>query len=217
MSVAPPRFGAASNELVKNAKRYRKNAAIQGVQVQQMLKGGQEVMVGAVTDPSFGKMIAFGLGGVLVEVMKDVTFRMAPVGKKDALSMLDSVGASEVLRGVRGQKGVDRAGLADIICKVSKLVNDFPEIHEVDLNPIFATEKGAHAVDVRIVLGDKPAMRQRFEQSEILAAMQRIMNPRAVAVIGASSEDGKIGNSVMKNLINGGYQGAIYPIHPKAR
>ena len=204
------------DELVKNAKRYRKNAAIQGVQVQQMLKGGQEVMVGAVTDPSFGKMIAFGLGGVLVEVMKDITFRMAPVGKKDALSMLDSVGASEVLRGVRGAKGVDRAGLADIICKVSKLVNDFPEIHEVDLNPIFATEKGAHAVDVRIVLGDKPQMRQRFEQSEILAAMQRIMNPRAVAVIGASSEDGKIGNSVMKNLINGGYQGAIYPIHPKA-
>ncbi|MGN6732142.1 MAG: acetate--CoA ligase family protein [Candidatus Binatia bacterium] len=204
------------DELIKNAKRYRKNAAIQGVQVQQMLKGGQEVMVGAVTDPSFGKLIAFGLGGILVEVIKDITFRLAPVGKKDAMSMLDSVGASEVLRGVRGQKGVDRAALADIICKVSKLVNDFPEIHEVDLNPIFATEKGAHAVDVRIVLGDNPAMRQRFDQSEILAAMQRIMNPRAVAVIGASSEDGKIGNSVMKNLINGGYQGAIYPIHPKA-
>jgi acetyl coenzyme A synthetase (ADP forming)-like protein len=204
------------DELIKNAKRYRKNTAIQGVQVQQMLKGGQEVMVGAVTDPSFGKLIAFGLGGVLVEVIKDITFRLAPVGKKDAMSMLDSVGASEVLRGVRGQKGVDRAALADIICKVSKLVNDFPEIHEVDLNPIFATEKGAHAVDVRIVLGDNPAMRQRFDQSEILAAMQRIMNPRAVAVIGASSEDGKIGNSVMKNLINGGYQGAIYPIHPKA-
>ena len=206
----------AFERLIKNAKAYNKKAAVQGVQVQQMLKGGQEVMIGAVTDPSFGKMLAFGLGGVLVEVMKDVTFRMAPVGKKDALSMLDSVGASEVLRGVRGQKGVDRAALADVICKVSKLVNDFPEIQEVDLNPIFATEKGAHAVDVRIVLGDKPAMRQRFEQREILAAMQRIMNPRAVAVIGASSEDGKIGNSVMKNLINGGYQGAIYPIHPRA-
>ena len=191
---------ARLNGSSKTPKRTTKKPLIQGVQVQQMLKGGQEVMVGAVTDPSFGKMIAFGLGGVLVEVMKDVTFRMTPVGKKDALSMLDSVGASEVLRGVRGQKGVDRAALADIICKVSKLVNDFPEIHEVDLNPIFATEKGAHAVDVRIVLGDQPAMRQRFEQSEILAAMQRIMNPRAVAVIGASSEDGKIGNSVMKNL-----------------
>jgi len=205
------------DQLVKNAKRYKKNASIQGVQVQQMLKGGQEVMVGAVTDPSFGKMIAFGIGGILVEVMKDITFRMAPVGKKDALSMLDSIGAAAVLRGVRGAKGVDRAALADIIAKVSRLVSDFPEILEVDLNPIFATDKGARAVDVRIVIGDKPQARQRFDQSAILAAMQRIMNPRSVAVIGASAEDGKIGNSVMKNLINGGYQGAIYPVHPKAQ
>jgi acetyl coenzyme A synthetase (ADP forming)-like protein len=206
----------AFEQLVKNAKGYKKNASIQGVQVQQMLRGGQEVMVGAVTDPTFGKMIAFGLGGVLVEVMKDITFRMTPVGKREALSMLDSIGAAEVLRGVRGGKGVDRASLADIISKVSKLVNDFPEISEVDLNPIFATEKGVRAVDVRIVLGEKPPTRQRFSQSDILAAMQRIMNPRSVAVIGASAEDGKIGNSVMKNLINGGYRGAILPIHPKA-
>jgi acetyl coenzyme A synthetase (ADP forming)-like protein len=202
--------------LVKNAKAYRKNAAIEGVQVQQMIDGGQEVMVGAVTDPSFGKMVAFGLGGVLVEVMKDITFRLAPVDKKAALSMLDSVAAAEVLHGVRGGKGVNRAALAEIIVKVSKLVNDIPEVTEVDLNPIFATEKGATAVDVRILVGDKPQVRQRFSQREILSAMQRIMNPRAVAVIGASAEDGKIGNSVMKNLINGGYQGAIYPIHPKA-
>jgi acetyl coenzyme A synthetase (ADP forming)-like protein len=207
----------AFDRLVKNAKGYKKSVNIQGVQVQQMLKGGQEVMVGAVTDASFGKMIAFGLGGVLVEVMKDITFRLAPVSKKDALSMLDSIGAAEVLRGVRGSKGVDRSTLADILCKVSKLISDFPEIQEVDLNPIFATDKGARAVDVRIVLGDKAKPRERFSQSDVLAAMQRIMNPRAVAVIGASVEDGKIGNSVMKNLINGGYQGAIYPIHPKAQ
>jgi acetyl coenzyme A synthetase (ADP forming)-like protein len=206
----------AFDQLVKNAKSYKKNASVQGVQVQQMLKGGQEVMIGAVTDPSFGKMIAFGLGGVLVEVMKDITFRMTPVSKRDALGMLDSIGAAEVLRGVRGGKGIDRAALADIIVKVSKLVNDFPEIHEVDLNPVFATEKDARAVDVRMVLGEKPQARQRYSQSEILGAMQRIMNPRSVAVIGASAEDGKIGNSVMKNLINGGYQGAIFPIHPKA-
>jgi acyl-CoA synthetase (NDP forming) len=191
-------------------------AKIEGVQIQQLLKGGQEVMVGAVTDPSFGKLIAFGLGGVMVEVMKDITFRLAPVSKKDALSMLDSIGAAEILRGLRGAKPVNRAGLAEIIQKVSKLVTDFPEIQEVDLNPIFATEKAATAVDVRILIGNQPIPRQRFSRDAILAAMQRIMNPRAVAVIGASAEDGKIGNSVMKNLINGGYQGAIYPIHPKA-
>ena len=206
----------AFERLVKSAKAYKKNAAIHGVQVQQMLVGGREVMVGAVSDPSFGKLVAFGLGGVLVEVMKDITFRLAPVSKKDALSMLDGVSAAELLRGVRGAKGVDRAALADIIQKVSKLVSDFPEILEVDLNPIFATDKSAHAVDVRIVVGAPLVQRQRFTQSEILSAMQRIMNPRSVAVIGASAEDGKIGNSVMKNLINGGYAGKIYPIHPKA-
>ena len=206
----------AFDRLVKNAKAYKKNAAIQGVQVQQMLGAGREVMVGAVTDPSFGKLVAFGLGGVLVEVMKDITFRLAPVSKKDALSMLDGVRGAEILRGVRGANGIDRTALADILQKVSQLVNDFPDILEVDLNPIFATDKGAHAVDVRIIVGEPLAQRQRFSQSEILSAMQRIMNPRAVAVIGASAEDGKIGNSVMKNLINGGYAGMIYPIHPKA-
>ena len=203
-------------QIVKNAKAYKKNVRIQGVQVQQMLTGGHEVMVGAVTDPSFGKLTAFGLGGVLVEAMKDITFRLAPVSNKDALSMLDSIGAAEILRGVRGAKAANRGALANIIQKVSKLVTDFPEIEELDLNPIFATDKGATAVDVRVLICDPPRPRERFSQEEILAAMQRIMNPRAVAVIGASAEDGKIGNSVMKNLINGGYRGTIYPIHPKA-
>jgi acetyl coenzyme A synthetase (ADP forming)-like protein len=213
---SPVELRRAFDRLLKSARAYRKNAVIEGVLVQQMVAGGHEVMIGVVTDPSFGKLVAFGLGGVLVEVMKDVTFRLAPVDKKAALSMLDSINGAEVLRGVRGAKGVNRAALADTIRKVSKLVTDFPQIQEVDLNPIFATEKGAKAVDVRILIGDKPHDRPRFSEGEILASMQRIMNPRSVAVIGASAEDGKIGNSVMKNLINGGYRGDIYPIHPKA-
>ena len=207
----------AFNIIVKNAKAYKKGANIIGVQVQQMLAGGQEVIVGAITDPSFGKLVAFGLGGILVEVLKDITFRLAPASKADALSMLDGIGAAAILKGVRGQKGVDRQALAGIIQSVSKLVNDFPEIAELDLNPIFARPKGATAVDVRILVDPKASRkRERFSQQQILAAMQRIMNPKAVAVIGASAEDGKIGNSVMKNLINGGYRGEIYPIHPKA-
>jgi acyl-CoA synthetase (NDP forming) len=213
---SPAEVKRAYARLIKNARAYRKNASILGVQVQQMIRGGHEVMVGAVTDPSFGKLVAFGLGGVLVEVLKDVTFRLAPVGRKEALAMLDNVGGAEILRGVRGAKSVDRGALAGMIGQVSRLVSDFPAIQEVDLNPIFATERGATAVDVRIVLGDPPSERQRFSQSEILSAMGRIMNPRSVAVIGASAEDGKIGNSVMKNLINGGFGGGIYPIHPKA-
>ena len=203
--------------ILTNAKRYKADAKIVGVQVQQMLKGGQEVIIGAVTDGSFGKLVAFGLGGTLVEVLKDITFRLAPCTREDALSMLDGIQAAEMLKGVRGSDPVNRDALADLIVRVSQLVRDFPEIAEMDLNPVFATKNDAVAADVRIVCDWEPKeARYRPSQDEIVQAMNRIMKPKSVAVIGASSETGKIGNSVMKNLINGGYKGQIYPIHPKA-
>jgi acetyl coenzyme A synthetase (ADP forming)-like protein len=203
--------------ILANAKKYKADAKIEGIQVQQMLLGGQEVIVGAVTDGSFGKLVAFGLGGVLVEVLKDITFRLAPATKEDALSMLDGIQAHEMLKGVRGSDPANRDAIADIIVNVSKLITDFPEIAEMDLNPVFATKKDAIAADVRIVVDfDPKPPRPRPNHDDIVRQMNRIMKPKAVAVIGASAETGKIGNSVMKNLINGGYKGEIYPIHPKA-
>ncbi len=182
-----------------------------------MLMGGQEVIVGAVTDGSFGKLVAFGLGGVLVEVLKDITFRLAPATKDDALSMLDGIQAHEMLKGVRGSDPANRDAIAKIIVNVSSLITDFPEISEMDLNPVFATKDAAIAADVRIVVDfAPPAPRPRPKHDDIVRQMNRIMKPKSVAVIGASAENGKIGNSVMKNLINGGYKGEIYPIHPKA-
>src|SRR4030088_872565 len=180
-----------------------------------MLGGGQQVIIGAAADQSFGKLVAFGPGGVLVEVLKDVTFRLAPTSAAEAESMLDSIAASQMLKGVRGSEPVDRAALADVIKRVSDLVSENPEISEVDLNPVFADARGATAADVRILLDFNPApVKQQFSQDEILATMRRVMKPKAVAVVGASAEAGKIGNSVMKNLINGGYHGRLYPIHP---
>src|SRR5262245_3915738 len=203
--------------IVASARKYNPQANVLGVQVQQMLAGGQEVIIGAVTDPVFGKLVAFGLGGVLVEVLKDITFRLAPATNEDALSMLDGVAAAEILKGVRGADPVNRDALAGVIVNVPQLVGDFPEIAEMDLNPVFATKGGATAADVRIVVDWNPApARYRPSHDDIVKAMNRIMKPDAVAVIGASAEDGKIGNSVMKNLINGGYKGEIYPINPSA-
>ncbi|TDC75792.1 acetate--CoA ligase family protein [Streptomyces hainanensis] len=203
--------------VVANARAYDPEARIAGVQVQRMLPPGQEVIVGAVTDPTFGKVVAFGLGGVLVEVLKDITFRLAPATRADALSMLDGIGAAEVLRGVRGAPPVDREALAGQIVRVSRLVDDFPEIAEVDLNPVIATPTGAVVADVRIVLaGEAPRQRRRYSREAILSTMRRLMKPRAVAVIGASAERGKIGNSVMRNLIDGGFAGDIFPVHPRA-
>ncbi|MEJ3654378.1 acetate--CoA ligase family protein [Actinomycetes bacterium KLBMP 9759] len=208
---------AAFDEIIANAKAYDADADIDGVQVQQMLSGGHEVIIGATTDPTFGKVVVFGLGGVLVEVTKDVTFRLAPMDLDTARSMLDSIAAAEVLKGARGAEPADAGALADVIVRVSDLVSDFPEIREIDLNPVFARPDGASAADVRILLEtEEAAVAVQHTPEEILAVMNRLMHPRAVAVIGASNETGKIGNSVMRNLVDGGYAGEIYPINPKA-
>jgi acetyl coenzyme A synthetase (ADP forming)-like protein len=208
---------AAYQEILESARRYNANASVEGIQVQQLLSGGQEVIIGATTDPTFGKVVVFGLGGVLVEVLRDVTFRLAPVDTDTARSMLDDIAAAEVLRGARGADPVDADALADVIRRLSDLVTDFPRIREFDLNPVFARPDGASAADVRILLETGELTEPvRHSREEILASMNRLMKPKAVAVIGASNEDGKIGNSVMKNLVNGGFTGDIYPINPKA-
>ena len=207
---------AGYQRILANAHAHVDNPAISGVQVQQMVSG-QEVIVGATTDPTFGKVVAFGLGGVLVEVLQDVTFRLAPLSADEAAGMLDDIDAAEVLRGARGAEPVDAQALSEVLRRVSQLVDDFPEISELDLNPVFATPSGATAADVRIVLQtEEPVAAPQRSTEEILDSMRRLMMPGSVAVIGASNEDGKIGNSVMKNLINGGYAGEIHPINPKA-
>src|ERR687892_64762 len=99
--------------IVDNAKAYKSDARITGVQIQQMLPEGTEVLVGAIKDPSFGPVVTFGLGGILVEVLRDVTFRLAPVSSEDALEMVNSIRTAEILHGVRGRPGVDVQGIAD--------------------------------------------------------------------------------------------------------
>ena len=207
----------AFDAILAAAKRHDAGARVDGVLVQRQAAAGQEVIIGAATDPTFGKVVAFGLGGVLVEVLRDITFRLAPPTHEQALDMLGELAGAAVLDGVRGGAGVDKEALAGLIVKVGRLVDEHPEIAELDLNPVFATADGATAVDVRVLLNFDPApARPRPSPEAILGAMNRIMRPRAVAVIGASAGAGKIGNSVMRNLIDGGYQGDIHPIHPKA-
>jgi acetyl coenzyme A synthetase (ADP forming)-like protein len=209
---------AGYETIVENARSYDANAEVTGVQVQQMLSEGTEVLIGAVTDPTFGPVVTFGIGGVLVEVMRDVTFRLAPTSRADALEMVDGIRAAEVLRGVRGRPGVDRYALAATIEAVSELVTDFPQITEVDLNPVLASEEGAVAVDARFVVSFEPSDDRppRYSREEILRVMTSLMRPRAIAVVGASDSEGKIGNSVMRNLVDGGFAGEIYPVNPKA-
>ncbi|MBI3326435.1 MAG: acetate--CoA ligase family protein [Nitrospinae bacterium] len=203
--------------IMANAWHYRADAQVIGVQVQQMVTGGHEVIIGATADPAFGPVVMFGMGGVLVETLQDTTFRLAPTTQAEALRMLDEIRGAPILRGVRGQPPVNREALATLVERVSQLTADFPEITEVDLNPVMASEAGAIAVDVRIIVDFHAAgPRARPSPDEMLAAMRRILMPDAIAVIGASPEKGKIGYAVMENIINGGYEGQLYPIHPRA-
>jgi acetyltransferase len=142
--------------LVYRGRRYMPDATIWGCQVQQMVKGGREVIIGMNRDPQFGPLLMFGLGGIYVEALKDVTFRVAPIGQREANEMLGEIRAIRLLRGVRGEKPSDMAAIADTVLRISQLVTEFPEIVELDINPlmVFEAGKGALAVDMRLALKD---------------------------------------------------------------
>ena len=143
--------GRAYKEIMKNAKIYNSNARIDGVVVQKHVKRGVEIIVGGVKDEIFGPTVMFGLGGVWIELMKDVSFRLAPVNKKTAKDMIKEIRGYPILGKFRGSEGVDINGIAEIIVKISELMANY-EIREIDVNPIFARSDSVIAVDARIVL-----------------------------------------------------------------
>ncbi|WP_324736274.1 acetate--CoA ligase family protein [Thermococcus sp. SY098] len=142
-------------EIHENAKKYRPDAEILGVLVAPMLKPGREVIIGVTEDPQFGHAIMFGLGGIFVEILKDVTFRIIPIEEKDAWAMIKSIKGYPILAGARGEPPADMKALVDMMLKVSKLVDDLKDyIKEMDLNPVFVYNEGEEAVvvDARIIL-----------------------------------------------------------------
>ena len=138
--------------LLANAKKYDADANIYGVLVTPMLAGGIECIIGSSSDVTFGPTVMFGLGGIFVEVLKDVAFRVAPVNAPEAGRMLREIKGYPMLEGVRGKKGVNIPALADAVSKLSHMVTELADVAEVDLNPVFATENGLDIVDARIVL-----------------------------------------------------------------
>jgi len=147
-------IGEAFDAIMSSARQAEPDANILGVSVQQMAKQGTEVIVGMTTDPQFGPVMMFGLGGIMVEVLKDVSFRLVPLEDKDATQMINEIKGRPVLEGVRGQPPADIEALKSTILKVSQFVEQNPEIRELDLNPVFAYPDGAIAVDARIVVSE---------------------------------------------------------------
>jgi acyl-CoA synthetase (NDP forming) len=144
---------AAFEEIMAAVKERQPNARIEGVAVQNMAPAGVEVIVGMSKDPQFGPVMMFGLGGIFVEVLKDVAFRIVPLEPKDARQMVREIKGFPVLEGVRGQDPADVAAIEKLILQVSEFVEAHPEIKELDLNPVFAYPEGVIAVDARIVVG----------------------------------------------------------------
>jgi 4-hydroxybutyryl-CoA synthetase (ADP-forming) len=145
---------AAFDMITKNAKKYDSKAQIKGVLVQEMVKGGKELIIGSKLEPGFGPVVMLGMGGIYVEVLKDVTFRLAPITDRESEDMIESIKTKKLLEGVRGEKPADKKNLAELIQKLSALVTDFPEIKELDMNPVLVMEqgKGCKVLDVRIGL-----------------------------------------------------------------
>lgn len=145
---------AAYDRIVTSAKHHVPNATIEGVAVQRMEAQGIEVIIGMTKDPQFGPVLMFGLGGVLVEVLKDVSFRVVPLTERDARQMIHEIKGYPLLEGYRGHDPADVARLEQLVLKVSEFVEQHPEVAELDLNPVFAYKDDAVAVDARIVLTD---------------------------------------------------------------
>ena len=144
----------AYDEIIHSVQAAQPSAVIEGVSVQEMASPGVEVILGVTTDPQFGPVMMFGLGGIMVEVLGDVAFRLAPLGEGDARDMIDEIQGRQVLDGVRGQPPVDIGAIEAMLDRVSAFAAEHPEVAELDLNPVIASPEGAIAVDARIVLAE---------------------------------------------------------------
>jgi len=211
----------AYRDIMAAVKEKHPGANIQGVLVQEMVEGGIETIVGVANRPPFGPVVAFGLGGVFVELLKDVTFRLAPIDEQGATEMLADIKGAGMLDGYRGQPAANKGELAKVIARLSALAIAFnKDVEELDINPLVVKGDRVVALDALITLkedgaGDQPAADVRGgggNGNDIRA----VLEPRSIAVIGASSDPAKTGHVLFKNIVVNGFPGKVYPINPKA-
>ncbi|WP_234250329.1 acetate--CoA ligase family protein [Billgrantia desiderata] len=205
-----------------------REANIEGYLIEEMLPPGQEIVVGAVRDPYFGPMVMVGVGGIFVEVLKDVAFRICPIGQQDAWQMLEELRGAAILDGVRGGEAVDKQAIVDVIMRLAGpdglLMKFDEELAEVDINPLIVSRDGAVAADARFILSsqdsDQPAPAPVPDApNDGLSVIDRytpLFQPKSIAVVGASTTGVTMANTFIRRMKAYGYPGNIYPIHPKA-
>lgn len=210
----PDEVKAAFARIVTDVKERVCEANTEGVLLEHMETAGIEVIVGATHDPQFGKVLLFGMGGVFVEIFRDMKFRLAPITEAEALEMIRGIRSRRLLEGYRGKAGADEDAVARILLAVSKMISENEEIMELDLNPVIVHDRGATAVDARVILSDNPPIHSTsvYPPSSLL----KFFKPKSVAVVGSSTTPGKIGHEIVNTLSQYEYKGKIYPINPNA-
>jgi acyl-CoA synthetase (NDP forming) len=207
------------------AQAHALGAHVDGFLVEEMQAAGVEIAVGATRDPQFGPMLMVGLGGIFVEVLHDVTFRLCPITRRDAHAMLDELRGAKLLDGARGSPTVDREALAALLVRIGGedglVMSLHEEIAELDINPVIASGSDMVAVDARIILLDAAGRTETprmatLDEPSLIARFEPLVRPSTVAVLGASTSSTTIANTFIRRMLAFGYPGTIYPIHPSA-
>ena len=200
----------AYGKIISNVRAHNPTATIEGIMVEQQQKKGLEIIIGGRIDPSFGKVITIGMGGTLVELLKDVSIRVLPVTATDIDAMLNELNGYRLIKGFRNKPPLDKKGLVDIIDTVARFFIDRVDIVEFDINPVFLYEHGACAVDARFYTDDTARM-AKPETSPPLPL--ELLHIRSIALVGASADPNKVGYAVLRNLLS--FPGSLYPVNPK--
>jgi 3-hydroxypropionyl-CoA synthetase (ADP-forming) len=196
--------------------RLSKQYNVKGVLLEKMAAPGAELIVGLQNDPQFGPIIMVGIGGIYTEVFKDVTFRVLPITKEDAVSMMEDLKGKQILKGFRGAPPVSMDALANALVSIGNLGTDMAPYYEsIDFNPVIFYEKDYVVVDAKILLRDDPDLQVISKAQPDSEFMDLFFNAKSVALIGASPEGGKIGNSVLESLVKHEYKGKVYPVNAK--
>ncbi len=201
---------AAFTAIMANVKAFSPSATIEGVMVEQQLAKGLELIIGGKTDPSFGKVLTIGLGGTLVELLRDAEIRVLPIDTDAIRQMVHELRGYPLIHGFRAEAARDEEELTRIVAAAARLFLDEDTVTEFDINPLILYEKGACAVDARFYTGDgtgsaRPQGRQEMDEG--------LLNIRSIAVVGASPDPGKVGYAVVRNLL--AFPGNLYPVNPK--
>jgi len=192
----------------------RAGGRLEGILVEKMAGGDREFLAGLKRDPSYGAVLAFGLGGVLTEAIGDVAFALAPVDELEARALPEQLRARRLLGAFRGAPPVDRSALAQVLAALSQIAADLPEVAEIDVNPILVDGGAPVAVDALVLLTADPPAQPRARA--VAPDLDAVFAPQSVAIVGASDDLAKWGGSALRNIMRGGYAGRVYPVNPRA-